>query len=131
MSKDVRPRVPAKHKEHEDIEQSQEVNIDSADTLVSVVPLKNGHGVEGHGCHAIPCGKLVRSFHFAIFTPQSTLIATRKPTSAKFVLPATPRTAELVILRSLPCNSVVTSRCESCGRSVWLVATMRWRIEDD
>ena len=42
--------------------------------------------------------------------------------------------AELVVLRSLPRNSVVKSRCESSGRSVWLVAAMRemrWRIADD
>ena len=58
-----------KHKEHEDKEQSQEVNIDSTDALVSVVASKNGQGVEGHGCQEIPCPMLVRCFHFATFTP--------------------------------------------------------------
>jgi hypothetical protein len=37
---------------------------------------------------------------------------------------AVPVQAELVILRSLPCNSVVMSSCETSARSVWLVATM-------
>jgi len=68
MGKDVRPGVRSQHKEHQGIEQSQEVNIDSTDTFVSVVALKNGCGVEGHADPQAPCPMLIRSFHFAIFT---------------------------------------------------------------
>ena len=49
VRKDMRPGVLSQHKEHEDIEQSQEINIDSSDALITGVALKNGCGVEGDG----------------------------------------------------------------------------------
>jgi hypothetical protein len=45
----MRPSILSQHKEHEDIKQPQEINIDSSDALVTGVALKNGHGVEGDG----------------------------------------------------------------------------------
>jgi hypothetical protein len=49
VSEDVRPRFFAKHEEHQDIEQAQEVDIDRANAFVAVGSLKNGFGAEGHG----------------------------------------------------------------------------------
>jgi hypothetical protein len=49
MGEDVRPGFFAQHKEHQDIEQAQEVDIDRANAFVAVVSLKNGFGTEGHG----------------------------------------------------------------------------------
>jgi hypothetical protein len=49
VGENVRPGVFPQHEEHQYIEQPQQVNVDPADTLVSLVPLKNGFGAEGHG----------------------------------------------------------------------------------
>lgn len=49
MGEDVRPGVFAQHEEHQYIEQPQQVNVDPADPLVSLVPLKNGLEAESHG----------------------------------------------------------------------------------
>jgi hypothetical protein len=49
VCEDVCPSILAQHEEHQDIDQPQEVNIDPADTFVSVVPLKNGFEADGHG----------------------------------------------------------------------------------
>jgi hypothetical protein len=48
VGEDVRPSIPSQHEEHQDKDQSQEVNIDPTDTFVLVVPLKDGFGAEGH-----------------------------------------------------------------------------------
>jgi hypothetical protein len=48
VGQDVRPSVPTQHEEHQDKDQSQEIDVDSSDTLESVVALKHGHGVEDH-----------------------------------------------------------------------------------
>jgi len=50
----MRPSIPAQHKEHENIQQPQEVIIDSTDALVPVVALKNGYGAERNDCSLIP-----------------------------------------------------------------------------
>jgi len=46
---DVRPGLFAQREEHQYIEQPQQVNVDPADTLVSLGALKNGFEMEGHG----------------------------------------------------------------------------------
>jgi hypothetical protein len=48
VGQDVRPGTFAQHEEHQYIEQPQQVNVDPADTLVSLVPLKNGLEVKCH-----------------------------------------------------------------------------------
>jgi hypothetical protein len=49
VGEDVGPRVPSQHEEHQDKDQSKEVNIDPPDTFVLVVSLKKGFDAEGHG----------------------------------------------------------------------------------
>ena len=49
VGKDVCPSVLAKHEEHQDEDQSQEVNADSTNAFVVVVSLKNAKEVERHG----------------------------------------------------------------------------------
>ena len=49
MGENARPGVLPQHKEHEDEDQAQEVNIEPEDTFVSIVALKNCSGAEGHG----------------------------------------------------------------------------------
>jgi hypothetical protein len=49
VGEDVRPGLFAQHEEHQYIEQPQQVNVDPADTLVPLVPLKNGLEAEVHG----------------------------------------------------------------------------------
>jgi hypothetical protein len=49
VGEDVRPSVPSQQEEHQDKDQSQEVNINPTDTFVLVIPLQNGFEAEGHG----------------------------------------------------------------------------------
>jgi hypothetical protein len=54
VGEDVRPGVFAEYEEHQDVEEAQEIDIDSGDAVVVRVFLENIFWAEGHG--EVPCG---------------------------------------------------------------------------
>ena len=50
MGQDMGPGLVAEHEEHEDVEKAQEIDVDGADAVVASAALKDGYGVDGHGC---------------------------------------------------------------------------------
>jgi hypothetical protein len=49
VREDLRPSLSTQHEEHQDIEQSQEINVNRANTFVFAAPLKDACDADRHG----------------------------------------------------------------------------------
>jgi hypothetical protein len=71
----VCPGVLAQHEKHQDKNQSQEINVDRASTVVPVVAPEYGLGVEGHGnvLEVVVAGEFLTDDYGSIRRPPSHL----------------------------------------------------------